>query len=86
MLQTDFRCKISKEKNQGFFSSYRSLFSKSKKGELTTQQIVTILIVIASFIILLYFLFRINPAETNQKQICYNSVLLSSKGEGLVGS
>jgi len=73
-----------KEENQGFFSP--SIFPKTRKGELTTQQIVLIIILIASFIILLYFLFRINPGETNSKQICYNSVLLSSKGEGLIGS
>ncbi len=63
-----------------------SPFSKSRKGELTTQQIVTIVIILASFVILLYFLFRINPGETSSKQICYNSIVLSSKGAGLIGS
>ncbi len=58
----------------------------SKRGELTTQQIIMIIILIASFVILLYFLFRINPAETSSKQICYNSVVLLDKGSGLVGS
>ncbi len=64
----------------------KSRREKSRKGELTTQQIVTIIIIIASFVILLYFLFRINPAETSSKQICYNSVVLMDKGSGLVGS
>jgi hypothetical protein len=60
--------------------------TETKKGELTTQQIVVIIIIIASFVILLYFLFLMNPAETSLKQICYNSVVLASKGGGLISS
>ena len=59
---------------------------KNKRGELTTQQIIMITIIIISFVVLLYFLFRLNPGETSSKQVCYNSVVLADKGEGLVGS
>ncbi len=58
---------------------------KSKKGELTTQQIVILIIVITSFVIILFLLFRLNLGETSNKEICHNSVVLKSKGEGLVG-
>ena len=57
-----------------------------KKGELTTQQIIMITIIIVSFLVLLFFLFRLNPVETSSKQICYNSVVLADKGEGLIGN
>jgi len=60
--------------------------SKNKKAELTTQQIIMITIIIISFVVLLYFLFRLNPGETSSKQICYNSVILADKGSGLIGS
>ncbi len=58
---------------------------KSKKGELTTQQIVILIIVITSFSIILLLLFRLNLGETSNKEICHNSVVLKSKGKGLVG-
>lgn len=45
-----------------------------------------IIILIISFVVLLYFLFILNPAETSSKQVCYNSVVLISKGQGLIGS
>lgn len=57
----------------------------SKRGELTTAQIVTLVVVIVSFIVLIFFLFRLNPAETTAKEACHNSVVLSDKGKGLVG-
>lgn len=63
----------------------RNLF-KEKKGELTTQQIIILIILVISFVVLLYFLFVLNPAETSSKQVCYNSVVLISKGQGLIGS
>jgi len=50
-----------------------------KKAELTTQQIVTIIILIICFAVVLYLLYRLNLGETNQKEICHNSVLLRSK-------
>lgn len=65
---------------------FRKDLIRSKAGELTTQQIVGITIIIISFVVILYFLFILNPAETNTKQICRNSVVLTDKGNGLVGS
>jgi hypothetical protein len=53
-----------------------------KKGELTTQQLVTITVLIVSFVILLIFLFTINFGEDTRQQICRNSVELASKKTG----
>lgn len=53
----------------------------NKKGELTTQQIVILIIMITSFAIILFLLFRLNLSETSDKQICHNSVVLKSKGK-----
>ena len=50
-----------------------------KKAELTTQQIVTIIILIISFAVILFFIFRMNFGEIEKKEICHNSVLLKSK-------
>jgi len=46
-----------------------------KKAELTTQQIVTIIILIISFAVILFFIFRMNFGEIEKKEICHNSVL-----------
>jgi len=51
-----------------------------KKAELTTQQLITIIVLIVSFSVLLFFIFRLNlGGETTNKEICHNSVLLKSK-------
>src|SRR3990167_3997406 len=52
---------------------------QDKKGELTTQQIVAITILIVSFIVILLLLFRLNLGEETTKELCRNSVLLKSK-------
>lgn len=52
----------------------------SKKAELTTQQIVLLVILIASFAVILFFLFRLELGEETRKQICHNSVLQTSRG------
>ncbi len=46
-----------------------------KKGELTTTQIIGIILLIAAFAILLYFMFMVNFKEGNEKQICQASVM-----------
>ena len=56
-----------------------------KKGELTTTQIVMIIILIVSFIVILYVIYRLNLGSTSNSQICYNSVVLNSKSAGTVG-
>jgi len=58
---------------------------KFKKGELTTQQIVGLIVLIVSFAIILILIFRLNLGETTNKEICHNSVMLKAKSKNLVG-
>ena len=53
------------------------------KAELTTQQIVLLIVLIASFAVILFFLFRLNLGEETRKEICHNSVIL--KGKSILG-
>jgi hypothetical protein len=57
---------------------------RNKKGELTTTQLVTIIILIASFAVILFFIFRLNLGETTDKEICHNSVVL--RGQSKIGT
>lgn len=50
----------------------------NKKAELTTTQIVMITVLIASFAIILFFIFRLNLEGTTTEQICHNSVVQRS--------
>ena len=50
-----------------------------KKGELTTQQIVILIILIASFSIILFLLFRLNLGKETNSELCRNSVVLRGK-------
>lgn len=75
---------MDKNKKQEIFNS--SFLKKSKKAELTTQQIVILIVLVMSFVVILYFLFRLNLGETSEKEICHNSVVMKgnpvlSKGE-----
>jgi hypothetical protein len=54
---------------------------KNKRGELTTKQLVTIIILIVSFAIVLFILFRLNLGETTNKEICHNSVVLRGQSK-----
>ncbi len=47
-----------------------------KRGELTTTQIVLLVILVASFAILLFFIFRLNLGQESVKEVCHNSVVL----------
>ncbi|GAI04522.1 unnamed protein product, partial [marine sediment metagenome] len=58
---------------------------ENKKSEITTKQIVTLIILIVSFVIILFLLFRLNLGRATDKEICHNSVVLKSAGKGLVG-
>ncbi len=51
----------------------------NSKGELTTSQIVTIVILIMSFVVILFFIYQLGFKETSQKEICKNSVELKAK-------
>ncbi len=55
---------------------------KNKKGELTTQQIVTMIILIASFSIILFLLMRLELGEITDKELCRNSVI--SRGSSVL--
>lgn len=50
-----------------------------KKGELTTQQIVILIVLIVSFVIILFLIFRLNLGGTTNEEICHNSVVLNGK-------
>jgi hypothetical protein len=52
----------------------------NKKGEITTQQIVLIIVLIASFVVILFFLFRLNLGKTTDQETCYNSVVQRGSG------
>ena len=55
----------------------------NNRGELTTQQLITIIILIISFAVLMIFIFRLNlRGEATNKEICHNSVLLKEKTGG----
>jgi len=57
---------------------------KLKRGDITTQQIVLLIILIASFAVILFFIFRLNLGETNAQEICHNSVV--SRGASVLPS
>ena len=57
----------------------------NKKGELTTKKLVTIIVLITSFVIILFLLFRLDLGAMTDKEICHNSVVLKSKAKGFVG-
>lgn len=52
---------------------------KNKKGEISTQQTILLIILITSFIVLLFFLFRLNFGKESAKELCHNSVLTKAK-------
>ncbi len=52
---------------------------KNKKGELTTTQLVTLIVLIVSFIIILFLIFRLNLGKTTDAEICKNSVVLKGQ-------
>lgn len=77
-----------------FWNSFsRSLsFAKGARGdmmenkaELTTKQLVTIIILVVSFIVILFLILRLNLGETTDKEICHNSVLLKGQRKLLAG-
>lgn len=49
-----------------------------KRGELTTKQIVALIILIVSFAVILYFIFALDLGQTTDEEICRNSVVLRS--------
>ena len=53
--------------------------NEMKRGELTTQQIVGLVILITSFIVVLFLIFRLNINEESTTELCRNSVALRGK-------
>lgn len=51
------------------------MIRKIKRGDITTQQLVLLIILIASFAVILFFVFRLNLGKTSVKEICHNSVV-----------
>lgn len=57
-------------------------FKIERKGELTTYQIVLLIILLVSFVLILIFLFRLNLGGETEKEICHNSVVM--KGSAVI--
>ncbi|HOW36703.1 MAG TPA: hypothetical protein PLK34_00425 [Candidatus Pacearchaeota archaeon] len=57
----------------------------NKRGELTTDQIVLIVILILSFSVIILFINRVGPDQTADKQICRSSVVLAAQ-KNLLGT
>jgi hypothetical protein len=53
---------------------------KNKHAEITTQQIVVLIILIASFAVVIFFLARLNLGKTTNDEVCHNSVVMRSSG------
>ncbi len=51
---------------------------RNKKGELATRQIVILIVLITSFAVILFFLFRLDLGGESKKQICHNSVVMKT--------
>ena len=51
----------------------------NKKAELTTQQLIGLIVLIVSFGVILFLILRLDLGETSKKEICHNSVLLKDK-------
>ena len=56
----------------------------NKKGELTTQQIVMLIIAITSFLVLIFFFDLLDFGEETEAELCRNSVVM--KGGSIVSS
>jgi len=48
---------------------------KGIRGEITTQQIVLLIILLVSFAVILFLLFRLNFGKETDSEICHNSVV-----------
>jgi hypothetical protein len=49
---------------------------KKRRGEITTQQIVLLIILLVSFAVILFLLFRINFFGQTESEICHNSIVM----------
>jgi len=53
---------------------------KKKNAEITTQQIVLLVVLIASFAVILFFILRLNLGKTSETEVCHNSVITRGTG------
>jgi hypothetical protein len=49
---------------------------EKKRGEISTEQIVLLIILLISFVIILFFLFGLNLGKESDSEICHNSVAM----------
>lgn len=63
-----------------------NFFPKNRRAEITTEQIIMIIVLIVSFIVILYFILRLNPGGTSNAEVCHNSVVLQAKGTKYLGN
>jgi len=57
-----------------------------KKGEITTKQIVTLIILILSFSVILFLIFRLDLGQITNEEICRNSVVLKGQSKLKTGT
>lgn len=58
----------------------------NRKGEMTTEQIVILIVLIASFAVILFFISRLNLFSENEDNICHNSVVARGNVAKISGS
>ena len=49
---------------------------KKRKGEISTEQIVLLIILLISFVVILFFIFGLNLGKESETDICHNSVAM----------
>jgi hypothetical protein len=75
-------------KNKNFSAPKRceNLFEASacrtRRGEVTTQQIVLLIILLVSFAVILFLIFRLDFGKESDSEVCHNSVVM--KGSSVV--
>jgi hypothetical protein len=58
----------------------------SKKADMSMPLFVGLVVIITSFLVLLYFWLRLDPGGITDKEICHNSVVLKDKSKAFAGS
>jgi len=61
-----------------------SKFPKNRRGQ--TMMIVGIIVLLVSFAVILFFIFRLNLGSQSNSEVCRNSVLLQAKGTKYFGN
>lgn len=54
--------------------------NKIKNAEITTQQIILFFVLAGSFIVILFFIFRLDLGGTSESEVCHASVVTRSSG------